>query len=146
MRRVHEMPFGARLEQGGATFRLWAPSAQRVALVRSAGPDAGTAAMQRLADGWFELTVARADLDTRYAFCIDGGLTVPDPASRCNPDDVHAASALSDPRAFAWPDDAWRGRPWHEAVIYELHVGCFTAEGRFDAAIGRLDALQSHSA
>lgn len=143
MRRVHEMPFGARLEQGGATFRLWAPSAQRVALVRSAGPDAGTAAMQRLADGWFELAVARADLDTRYAFCIDGGLTVPDPASRCNPDDVHAASALSDPRAFAWPDDAWRGRPWHEAVIYELHVGCFTAEGRFDAVIGRLDALQA---
>ncbi|MDH3460675.1 MAG: malto-oligosyltrehalose trehalohydrolase [Burkholderiaceae bacterium] len=142
MNRVHEMPFGAQLlPGGGARFRLWAPSAQRVELIRSAGPDVGAATMQPLSDGWFELTVARADTQTRYAFRVDGGATVPDPASRWNPQDVHATSALTNPLVYEWPDAAWRGRPWHEAVIYELHVGCLTSEGSFLAAIERLDDL-----
>jgi malto-oligosyltrehalose trehalohydrolase len=142
MKRMHEMPFGARLlPDGQARFRLWAPDAQRVDLVRSAGPDGGDATMQALPHGWFELTVPRADTSTRYAYRIDGDIVVPDPASRSNPDDVHAASALTDPLAFDWPDADWRGRPWHEAVIYELHVGCFTPAGTFAAAIERLDAL-----
>lgn len=136
------MPFGARLRaHGGALFRLWAPAAQRVELVRSAGPDAGSLAMNSLADGWFELEVPRADVSTRYAYRIDGDLTVPDPASRHNPDDVHGNSALTDPSAFDWLDADWRGRPWHEAVVYELHLGCFTPEGTFTAAIERLDDL-----
>ncbi len=142
MKRLHRMPFGATLAvDGGALFRLWAPAALRVDLVRSAGPDAGELPMRSLADGWFELAVARADAQTRYAYRINGGLVIPDPASRWNPGDVHAASALIDPLAFDWPDDAWHGRPWHEAVIYELHVGCFTPEGDFSAVIDRLDDL-----
>jgi len=141
MRCVHEMPFGARLAPDGqARFRLWAPDARRVDLVRSAGPDVGEAPMAAGANGWFELT-ARADASTRYGYRIDGDIVVPDPASRSNPDDVHGASALVDPLAFDWPDADWRGRPWHEAVVYELHVGCFTPEGTFAAAIDRLDAL-----
>jgi maltooligosyltrehalose trehalohydrolase len=141
MNRAHAMPFGAQaMPDGQARFRLWAPDARRVDLVRSAGPECGDAAMQKLRGGWFELT-ARADASTRYAYRIDGDIVVPDPASRSNPDDVHGASALVDPLAFDWPDAAWRGRPWHEAVIYELHVGCFTPEGTFAAAIGQLDAL-----
>ncbi len=142
MKRRHEMPFGARLNaDGSALFRLWAPAAQRVDLVRVGGREAGDHAMQSLADGWFELQSERAEANTRYAFRIDGGLVVPDPASRCNPDDVHGASALTDPLAFEWPDDGWPGRPWHEAVIYELHLGCFTPGGSFKAAIDRLDDL-----
>jgi malto-oligosyltrehalose trehalohydrolase len=66
---------------------------------------------------------------------------VPDPASRYNPQDVHEASMVVDPGAFEWPDQDWRGRPWEEAVIYELHVGAFTPEGTFNAAIERLDYL-----
>lgn len=136
------MPFGARLDTDGtALFRLWAPAAQRVDLVRVGGPQAGDHAMQSLAGGWFELAAEHADANARYAFRIDGGAAVPDPASRCNPDDVHGPSVLTDPLAFDWSDDAWRGRPWHEAAIYELHVGCFTPEGTFSAAIGRLDDL-----
>jgi maltooligosyltrehalose trehalohydrolase len=142
MKRSHRMPFGAQLDaQGGAAFRLWAPQAQRVDLVRLDGRDAGEFAMRTEADGWFELTSARAQAGERYGFRIDGGLFVPDPASRSNPEGVHAASALVDPRAFDWPDATWHGRPWHEAVIYELHVGCFTPEGTFNAAIDRLDDL-----
>ena len=66
---------------------------------------------------------------------------MPDPASRSNPQDIHAASALVDPLAFEWSDTSWRGRPWEEAVIYELHVGTFTPEGTFNAAVERLDYL-----
>ena len=97
--------------------------------------------MQALAGGWFECVLAQAQPGLRYAFRIDGGVVVPDPASRCNPDDVHGASQLIDPRAFDWPDTAWRGRPWSDAVIYEIHIGCFTPEGNFLAAIDRLDDL-----
>ena len=138
------MPFGARrLPDGGARFRLWAPGACRVDLVR---PAAGARpsrhdAMAALGGGWFELRLDDAAPGLRYAFRIDGGLVVPDPASRSNPDDVHQTSALVDPAAFDWPDDGWTGRPWHEAVIYELHVGTFTPEGSFAAAIGHLDEL-----
>jgi maltooligosyltrehalose trehalohydrolase len=142
MKRLHTMPFGARLTlEGGAQFRLWAPSAQRVDLVLPLGADPGGSPMHALGDGWFEAAVERADARTRYAFRIDGALVVPDPASRCNPDNVHGASLLTDPEDFDWPDAHWKGRPWHEAVVYELHVGCFTPEGTFRAAIERLDDL-----
>jgi maltooligosyltrehalose trehalohydrolase len=142
MNCVHEMPFGARLlPDGAARFRLWAPDARRVDLVRTGcGAQDGTP-MAAMPQGWFGLELPHADASTRYAYRIDGDIVVPDPASRSNPDDVHAASALTDPLAFDWPDANWHGRPWHEAVIYELHVGCFTPEGTFLAAIERLDAL-----
>ncbi len=138
MKRMHEMPFGAQyLSAGGARFRLWAPGAKQVALVLNDSE----MPMRSEDDGWYEATVSQARVGARYAFRIDGGLTVPDSASRSNPDDVHGASALTNPMAFDWPDADWRGRPWHEAVIYELHVGCFTPEGSFTAAIGHLDDL-----
>ena len=66
---------------------------------------------------------------------------MPDPASRSNPDDVHGASQVVDPLAYQWRDAAWRGRPWHEAVVYELHLGTFTPEGTFAAARERLAGL-----
>lgn len=142
MRRAHDMPFGAAcLPGGGARFRLFAPDAGRVELLR---PATGAAdPMVALGDGFHVVELARAEPGLRYAFRIDGGMVVPDPASRSNPQGVHAASELVDPLAFDWPDAGWRGRPWHEAVLYELHVGCFTPEGTFDAAARRLDALSA---
>lgn len=137
MKRCHAMPFGARLlPEGGALFRLWAPDAKRVELVLG-----GTPQPMRSEPGGWHTARAAARAGDRYAFRLEDGLTVPDPASRHNPDDVHAASALVDPTAFDWPDDGWRGRPWHEAVIYELHIGCFTAAGTFAAAVDQLDDL-----
>jgi maltooligosyltrehalose trehalohydrolase len=137
VRRAHAMPFGAEVREGGETrFRLWAPAAGRVELLLG---EAATP-MAQAGDGWFE-SITSAGAGSRYAFRIDGGLTVADPASRANPDDVHAPSLVVDPRAFEWQDGDWRGRPWHEAIVYELHVGAFTREGTFAAAIERLDAL-----
>src|SRR5262249_16300728 len=69
------------------------------------------------------------------------GSRVPDPASRYQPDDVHGPSEVIDPAAYKWEDAEWRGRPWEEAVIYELHVGAFTSNGTFQAALEKVDYL-----
>lgn len=136
-RRRHAMPCGAELRADGVRFALWAPSARQVALLLN---DAELP-LARLDDGWFGTTVATARAGDRYRYRIDGGLAVPDPAARCNPDDVHGASEVIDPAAHAWTDAGWRGRPWHEAAIYELHVGSFTPAGTFAGAAARLDYL-----
>jgi malto-oligosyltrehalose trehalohydrolase len=141
MNRIHHMPFGAELADGRARFALWAPAARRVDLVLVGGPQPGHVAMQPDGNGWFRATVDEANEQTHYAYRIDHHPLLPDPASRFNPDGVHGPSRLVDPRAYAWEDSDWRGRPWHEAVIYELHVGTFTAAGTFAAAIERLDHL-----
>ena len=93
------------------------------------------------ADGWHALDVAGASPGTLYRFRLSDGLEIPDPASRYQPDDVHGPSEVIDPGAYAWRDAGWKGRPWEEAVLYELHVGAFTSEGTFRAAIGKLPAL-----
>jgi maltooligosyltrehalose trehalohydrolase len=145
--RAHEMPFGAALQpDGGTRFRLWAPGAATLTLelLEGGGADARVRAavpMQRGADGWHERIVDDAGAGTRYRYRLRDGLAVPDPASRANPDDVHGPSAVVDPRAYAWHDGDWRGRPWHEAVVYELHIGTFTPEGTFAAAAARLHEL-----
>lgn len=91
-------------------------------------------------DGWRELVV-EAPAGTRYRYRVDGKLEVPDPATRFNPGDVHGASEVVAPEAFEWPDGSWRGRPWEEAIVYELHVGTFSPEGTFAGVEARLDYL-----
>ncbi|WP_241660699.1 malto-oligosyltrehalose trehalohydrolase [Variovorax guangxiensis] len=131
------MNFGAQLlDSGGVLFRYWAPGLDRIELEREAAGNA--LAMQARDDGWHELEVPEAAAGDRYGFKLPDGLRVPDPASRRNPDDVHGASEVVDPHAYRWNDAEWRGRPWHEAVIYELHIGTFTPEGTFGAAQERL--------
>ena len=95
-----------------------------------------------LGGGWRRLSVPEARAGQRYAFRIDGGLIVPDPASRFQPEDVHRASDVVDPRAFAWSDEAWTGRPWEETVLYELHVGTATREGTYAALMTKLEDLR----
>jgi malto-oligosyltrehalose trehalohydrolase len=97
--------------------------------------------MSAQGEGWHELMAADAAAGTRYQFVVAGGTRVPDPASRFQPDDVHGPSEVIDPAAYVWRDGDWVGRPWHEAVVYELHIGTFTAAGTFRAAIERLDHL-----
>lgn len=139
--RAHAMPFGAELRADGtARFRLWAPGARAVELVLDRGGETHLLPLAAAGDGWRE-GVHAAGAGDRYRFRIDGGLEVPDPASRFNPQDVHAASEVVDPAAYAWSDGGWRGRPWEEAVIYELHVGAFSAQGTFAGVEGRLDYL-----
>jgi maltooligosyltrehalose trehalohydrolase len=139
-RSVHAMPFGAEVCDGGVRFRLWAPAARRVELLLA---DRGEQAceMRACGGGWFELQSDVARAGSRYRYRIDGGLTVPDPASRFNPEDVHGPSMVIDPGAFAWTDARWCAPPWHAAVVYELHTGTFSPEGTFAGIESRLDYL-----
>jgi malto-oligosyltrehalose trehalohydrolase len=135
------MPFGAQCANAVTAFRLWAPAARAVDLVLDVAAGTREVALSRGRDeGWFEACVD-VGAGARYAYRIDGDLLVPDPASRANPDGVHGRSVVVDPGAYAWRDDAWPGRPWREAVVYELHTGAFTPAGTFAAAIAQLDYL-----
>jgi malto-oligosyltrehalose trehalohydrolase len=136
------MPFGAELTDGGARFRLWAPSAEQVELVLNRDGRDESQRLTRQDDGWYEGAADTAS-GTHYRYRIDGGLLVPDPASRFQPEDVHGPSELIAPRAWQWSDGGWRGRPWEEAVVYELHVGSFTREGTYAGVQGRLDYLKN---
>ena len=129
--------FGPRIGPGGVTFRLWAPAARSVALVSD-----GTHSMSPIGDSWFETARPRALAGTRYKFRIDDEIDVPDPASRFQPDDVHGASEVID-HDFTWRSTGWKGRPWHECVFLELHVGSFTSQGTFSAAIDKLDHVKA---
>lgn len=135
------MPFGAQVTPGGVRFALWAPGVREVALLLDDAAGERMLPLSARGAGWHERLVPDARAGARYRYRIDGELAIPDPAARYAPGDVHGASEVVDPARFVWTDDAWSGRPWHEAVIYELHVGTFTPEGTFAAAQARLPAL-----
>ncbi len=133
------MPFGAEvLAGGGVRFRLWAPAAKRVDLVLSTT----SFPMKKSDDGWHEAVESSAGPGTRYRYRIDGAEMVPDPGSRFQPEDAEGPSEVIDPAAFRWDEGGWRGRPWREAVICELHVGTFTPEGTFNAVKEKLPELK----
>ncbi|MBW4656626.1 MAG: malto-oligosyltrehalose trehalohydrolase [Kaiparowitsia implicata GSE-PSE-MK54-09C] len=94
------------------------------------------------AGGWHRLTDQQAQAGSLYRYRIEGGLSIPDPASRFQPDDIEGPSLVVDPGAFVWTDADWRGRPWEEAVIYEAHVGTATPDGTFAALTTKLDHLR----
>ena len=132
------MPFGAELQADGRVrFRLWAPPHGRVGVELNGD----VLPMEGLGGGWHELVTDRGGAGTPYRFVLPDGLRVPDPASRYQPEDVHGPSEVIDSTIYNWSDAGWKGRPWEEAVVYELHIGAFTPEGTFRAAIGKLDHL-----
>ena len=121
---------------GVTTFRVWAPTPERVELDL-----AGTRhPMTRHDRGWWQADIMAAP-GTDYGFVLDGGPVRPDPRSRWQPQGVHGPSRLYDDADFPWTDATWRGVPLPGSVLYELHVGTFTEDGTFDAAIERLDHL-----
>ena len=134
---MNEGRFGPVITADGTTFRLWAPAAREVSVVIADRAHA----MAKNSSGWFIAEVATARPGARYHYRVDGELNVPDPASSYQPDDVSGPSELIDHHQFQWKATDWRGRPWHETVILECHVGTFTPEGTYRAMIGKLDHL-----
>ncbi|HET8798819.1 MAG TPA: malto-oligosyltrehalose trehalohydrolase, partial [Thermoanaerobaculia bacterium] len=134
------LPLGARLIGAHrCEFRVWAPEHERVEL-HIVAPHERRLVMERHAHGYHELLVDDCPEGTRYLFVI-GENERPDPASRSQPDGVHAASEVAG-SDFDWHDGGWKGIALEDCVVYELHVGTFTPEGTFDAVIPRLDALK----
>jgi malto-oligosyltrehalose trehalohydrolase len=128
--------WGAAVLGDATRFRVWAPLHQRIRL-RLAGRDLP---MRRSADGWFEITTP-APPGTEYLFVLDDGTALPDPASRAQAGALDGPSLVVDSDAYTWATPDWRGRPWEEVVFLELHVGTFTPEGTFRAAIDKLGWL-----
>ena len=121
-------------------LQVWAPSAAGVTLL----VDGGRAPMTLAEDGWWRVDVPAAGHGSDYGFLLDDDPTpLPDPRSRWQPHGVHGLSRLYDDSLFSWTDTGWRGVSLTGAVLYELHVGTFTADGTLDAAIERLDHLVS---
>jgi maltooligosyltrehalose trehalohydrolase len=132
----HRLPFGAELAaQGQTRFRVWAPSCRRAEVVL----DEGAHAMRGEGGGWFSAEIA-APAGSTYRYRFDDAAPVPDPASRAQRGGVAGASVVVDPKAYEWRLPAWRGRPWREAVIYELHIGLL---GGFAGVERHLDRLAS---
>ncbi|ATN37724.1 malto-oligosyltrehalose trehalohydrolase (plasmid) [Rhizobium sp. ACO-34A] len=122
---------------GQVRFRLWAPGVDEVQLRLHDN----LAPMSRTDNGWHELWADGVSAGDIYQFILPDGRAIPDPASRQQTQDVHGPSLIVDPTTFVWQNAGWCGRPWHEAVIYELHIGTFTSEGTFESAIGKLKDL-----
>lgn len=143
MNKDTSLQFGPQPGADGTAFRCWAPQARRVDLIVDSEGSRAPLRQQFTAtrDGWFETLARGVGPGARYRFRIDDELDVPDPASRFQPEGVTGPGEVLDPRAFTWAQSDWRGRPWHEAVLYELHIGTFTREGTYGAAIPRLDEL-----
>ena len=133
---IEANPFGPLITPDNVIFRLWAPGARRVDVMH----EDQVREMRRLDEGWFKLTVSGAKPGDTYKFRIDEEVDVPDPASRFQPDDVNGPSELIDP-AYDWRTVGWAGRPWHECVFLEFHVGTFSPQGTFRGVIDKLDHI-----
>jgi malto-oligosyltrehalose trehalohydrolase len=125
------------LADGEVLFRLYAPGVESVMLELHGR---GRHPMRPDGSGWYEANLL-CPPGTSYAFVMPDGTVVPDPGSRAQSVDVMGASLLVDPSSYSWNDEAWRGRPWHETVVYELHVGLL---GGFLGVTKRLSELASY--
>jgi maltooligosyltrehalose trehalohydrolase len=132
------LSFGANLIAKDRTqFRLWAPAQTSVSVcIEGQEP----LPMTSRPDGWFEAT-ANCGAGSRYRYLLQDGTAVPDPASRAQSGDVQGASVVVDPSAYRWRNEHWRGRPWEETAIYELHAGVLGGFSGVAEELPRLAAL-----
>jgi maltooligosyltrehalose trehalohydrolase len=135
------IPVGAEtLAAGGVHFRVWAPRRHAVDVVMEGHPPAPLSAE---GNGYFSGTMSAARAGSLYKYRLDGGDSFPDPASRFQPEGPHGPSQVVDPDAYRWHDAEWKGVSLPGQVLYEMHVGTFTAEGTWEVARRELPALRS---
>ena len=132
-------PGAVPLGDGRCRFRVWAPLAETVQ-VHLLHPQDRVSPLIPTGNGYHGGILEDVGPGALYRYRLDEGLECPDPASRFQPQGVHGPSQVSE-KAFAWTDGPWRGIPLRRYIFYELHVGAFTPDGTFDAAVDRLDDL-----
>ena len=141
------LPVGAESMPGGGThFRVWAPKAHNLIVelsepAGSAGAPLQAVPLEREDHGYFSGYIAEAAAGSRYKFRIGGG-SYPDPVSRFQPEGPHGPSEIVDPESFTWTDEDWPGVSRRGQVVYELHLGTFTPEGTWSAAMRELPDLK----
>ena len=129
------MKIGCRYRRSGASeFSLWAPLREKVELLFPGDPGRAVA-MKPDGRGYWHGRVEGLTAGARYLFRLDGEVERPDPASHFQPEGVHGASCVVDQGAFAWSDESRQGRALGDLVAYEVHIGTFTPEGTFAAAV-----------
>jgi maltooligosyltrehalose trehalohydrolase len=122
---------------GMKTFSVWAPLPKKVELQLNGD----LLPMSRQDDGWWTAEAAGAKPGDRYGFMLDGAGPFPDPRSPYQPEGVHKLSKLTEENSFPWSSRNFQAPPLESAIIYELHIGTFTPQGTFLAAIERLGHL-----
>jgi maltooligosyltrehalose trehalohydrolase len=142
-RPVRRLPIGAEVQPDGSThFRVWAPAPTRITLLlERKNQRCESVELERESGGYYSGSAA-ATAGDRYRYRLDGNI-YPDPASRAQPEGPAGPSEIVDHSSFSWNDQRWRGITLRGQVIYELHVGTFTAEGTWSAAAERLQWLAS---
>jgi maltooligosyltrehalose trehalohydrolase len=141
---IRRLPMGAELQPNGDVhFRLWAPRHRHVSVILEQGPGSPrTVRMEPETGGYWSIAVPFAGAGTRYRYRIeDQACSLPDPASRFQPEGTHQPSEIIDPRHFPWTDSNWSGLRREGQVISEIHIGTFTPEGTWAAAVEKLPHL-----
>ncbi|HUZ47438.1 MAG TPA: malto-oligosyltrehalose trehalohydrolase [Terriglobia bacterium] len=134
-------PLGATcLGKGRCHFLVWAPLAQKVE-VHIVAPGSRTLEMQPQDGGYHQVLAEGVAPGTRYYYRLDAQIEKPDPASHFQPEGVNGPSEVA-AATFPWEDASWSGVELSDYILYELHVGTFTKEGTFEAAIAYLDELK----
>ena len=126
---------------GKCEFTVWAPFAQTVDVI-IVSQEKMIIPMQKKRSGFWTAGFERIFAGDTYLICLDRTKERPDPASHYQPQGVHGPSQIVDHQTFNWTDSGWKGIPLQEMIMYELHTGTFTPEGKFDAIIHRLDDLK----
>lgn len=133
-------PVGASFSTAGVFYRVWAPGHSRVTVFKENSLGSFVIDLEKDEEGYFSGLDEAGRPGDLYRFKLNDG-TAPDPASRFQPQGVEGPSEVVDPGAFGWSTHGWKRPQLRGRVIYELHIGTFTQEGTFEAAIDKLDAL-----
>jgi maltooligosyltrehalose trehalohydrolase len=130
---------GPEWVRDGVSFRVFADQCKVVHLCIEGEPERE---MTAEGNGYFALHVPGLPAGALYRYRLDGEGPYPDPASRAQPRGPHGPSQVVASARFAWTDQDWKGCKIEGQVVYEMHVGTFTPEGTWRAAIAKLEHLR----
>lgn len=140
LNRNWSLELGAQVSQDSVIhFKVWAPSCSKMTVQTK---DGKTCILKKGDKGYFQGSSTEIKVGDLYKYQIDEEGAYPDPVSRYLPEGADGYSQIIDPTHFQWTDEKWPGIELYQQVIYEIHIGCFTREGTFDAAAQELEELK----
>lgn len=138
---VRQRNIGFIQQQNKQSVRVWAPKANQVQLIIN---EKQVVELLPEQFGYWTASHLAVEIGDNYRYRLinnEGTLDRSDPVSLCLPNGIHADGVFYDLNTFDFNDANWNNIPLAEYIIYELHIGTFTPEGTFLAAIDKLDHL-----